>query len=404
MLGLQAYGGTAFSQITKLEYSTYQNPANSNPIVTIALQLNFDHNLTDADNSWQGRLVFEPYYTFGTPALGSWQTWDALAGKWWASKAPFNATCSQASPCTWAQVLGTWPNAGIHATLPGVLLKAGGGWSGGFDGNVDALTVGVSSNDTTYDFEPGLGPCNISVNVPNTTITLVADCQTNHTLLVPDGWTLDGDGYTITAVDLAGDHFRGAVVKNGGSTAYVKNLTVTTSGLANACDGAGPPDERLRGILFDGAGGSITNNTVTGINQGASGCQEGNAIEVRNAPFDNTGANLTVTISGNQVTNYQKNGITANGSVAATITNNTVTGAGSINYIAQNGIQVGFGATAIVKGNTLSMNNYTPDSYVACGLLLYQADGVKASKNTFSANERDQCNFGKGGGSFNPNP
>lgn len=46
---------------------------------------------------------------------------------------------------------------------------------------------------------------------------------------------------------------------------------------------------RLRGILFDGAAGSITHNTVTNINQGASGCQEGNGIEVRNGPFDNTG-------------------------------------------------------------------------------------------------------------------
>jgi hypothetical protein len=403
MLGLQAYGETPFSQITKLEYSTYQNPTNSNQIVAIALQLNVDSDLTDGDTSWQGRLVFEPYYTYGTPTLGSWQTWDALAGKWWASKAPFNTMCSQAAPCTWTQVKTYWPNGGIHTSFPGVLLKAGGGWSGGFDGNVDALTIGVSGNDTTYDFEAALGPCNVSVDVPNMTITLLADCVTNHTLLVPDGWTLDGYGKTLTAVDPAGNHFLGAVVKNGGSTADVQNLTVTTSGLANVCDGAEPLDNRLRGILFDGASGRITNNTVIGINQGASGCQEGNAIEVRNAPFDKTGTDLDVIISSNLVTNYQKNGITANGSVAATITNNTVTGAGPIDYIAQNGIQVGFGATAIVKGNTVSMNNYTPASYVACGLLLYQADGVRASKNTFFANERDQCNYGKGGGNFNPN-
>jgi Right handed beta helix region len=233
------------------------------------------------------------------------------------------------------------------------------------------------------------------------TETLDGSCWTDQTILVPNDFTLDGAGFTITAVDPAGGHFLGAVIMNGGAVANVKNLGVTASGLTDVCDDG---VDRLRGILFDGATGSITNNIVTHINQGASGCQEGNGIEVRNAPFDNTGPDLFVTISGNTVSDYQKNGITANGSVAATITGNTVTGAGPIDYIAQNGIQIGFGGTANVVNNTVSGNYYTPVSYVACGILYYLADGVKASKNTLFANERDVCNFGKGGGSFNPNP
>jgi len=82
------------------------------------------------------------------------------------------------------------------------------------------------------------------------------------------------------------------------------------------------------------------------------------------------------------------------------------TGSGPVGVplAAQNGIQVGFGATASVRGNTVSGNDYTPKSFVACGLLLFEADGVRASANTYSANERDVCNFGKGGGQFNPNP
>jgi len=104
------------------------------------------------------------------------------------------------------------------------------------------------------------------------------------------------------------------------------------------------------------------------------------------------------------VSNYQKNGITANGSVAATISGNVITGDGPIAYIAQNGIQVGFGATATVKSNTVSGNNYTPASDTACGILLFEADGVKSSSNTLFANERDNCNYGKGGGSFKPTP
>jgi hypothetical protein len=227
--------------------------------------------------------------------------------------------------------------------------------------------------------------------------TLDANCATSTSIVVPNGETLDGAGYTITAVDPVGGHFLGAVVTNGGAVANVRNVTITASGLANVCDGGG---DRLRGILFDGAGGSITGNTVTGVRQGPSGCQEGNGIEVRNAPFDNTGTDVAVTISGNTVSNYQKNGITTNGSVAATILNNVVVGDGAVNFIAQNGIQVGFGATAIVKGNTVSGNNYTGVD-VSCGVLLFEADGVKASSNTLFGNERDNCNFGKGGGKFN---
>ena len=192
---------------------------------------------------------------------------------------------------------------------------------------------------------------------------------------------------------------------NGGTTASVIDLNVTASGLANVCDGG---NGRLRGILFDGASGSITGNTVTGVRQGLSGCQEGNAIEVRNGPFAGetgsvtVGPDVNVTISGNTVRNYQKNGITVNGSVVANVLTNVITGDGPITYIAQNGIQIGFGGTATVRSNTVSGNNYTPTTDTACGLLLYRADGVKASANSISSNEVNQCNFGKGGGNVKP--
>jgi hypothetical protein len=246
----------------------------------------------------------------------------------------------------------------------------------------------------------GIGaPCVFTSS--GTTMALQGDCVTDHTILVPDGFTLDGNGYTITAVDPAGGHFLGAVVKNAGSTAHVLNLTVTTSGLADACDAG---NDGLRGILFDGAAGSIINNQMLDINQGASGCQEGNGIEARNVPLDTSGPDVVVTITGNTVMNYQKTGILVNGSVAATVSDNTITGVGPINYIAQNGIQVSRGGTGELRDNTISGNDYTPQSYVSCGVLYYQADGVRASRNTMFDNERDLCNFGKGGGTFNPNP
>ena len=225
-----------------------------------------------------------------------------------------------------------------------------------------------------------------------TTMTLQGDCQTDRTVLVPDGFTLDGNHHTITAVDPSVGHFLGAVVKNEATTSpiTVKNLRVTTAGLTNVCDDG---VDRLRGIMFDGVGGTIAGNTVLHINQGASGCQEGNAIEVRNAPFDTTGPDVTVTISRNVTTDYQKTGIVTNGSVLAKITGNTVTGVGPVDYIAQNGIQVGFGGSAAVTGNTVSGNDYTPTGEEACGILLYQEGAVSSSRNTLFANEEDTCDY-----------
>jgi hypothetical protein len=236
-----------------------------------------------------------------------------------------------------------------------------------------------------------------------TTLNLTGDCTTDSTIFVPNGITLNGNGFTITALDPAGGHFLGAIVKNAGASANVTNLKLNTSALADVCDGG---NDRLRGIMLEGASGSITNNLVQNIKQGtASGCQEGNGIEVRNAPFDNTGVDVIVTVSGNTVLAYQKTGILVNGSVGATITGNTTVGAGPVNYIAQNGIQIGFGATAEIRGNSVSGNDYTPKDTSSCGILYFQADGVRASQNMMRNNEYNICNFGeKGGGNYNPNP
>ena len=47
-------------------------------------------------------------------------------------------------------------------------------------------------------------------------------------------------------------------------------------------------------------------------------------IDVRNAPFDKTGTDRSVLVTGNVVTDYQKTGIIASGSVAVTMKSNTV--------------------------------------------------------------------------------
>jgi hypothetical protein len=155
-LGAAIRQGTRLDHITKLTYSTYE--ASAVGPLAVSLQFPIDFDLTDTNTTYQGRMVYEPYNN-GTVVLNLWQSWDAIdggLGRWWFTKAPGNVTCGQATPCTWAQILHTYPNIGIHNTLGGVVLKAGSGWVS-FNGNTDKLTLGVlGAEDTTYDFE--LGP------------------------------------------------------------------------------------------------------------------------------------------------------------------------------------------------------------------------------------------------------
>jgi hypothetical protein len=420
-----AHAGTKLSALTTLTYWTYVSNNMGCQAAYLILNIDQDNNGTTDD-----LLFFEPCYQDGTyatvgsdtiatqpaVALNTWQQWDALNGGWWS----LNDGTFGPPLHSLAGYEAFYPDATIVNSVSGNggLRIAAGGGAGAWDnfvGNADDLTIGVSGADTTYDFEPDtFGSCLALIDSATKTITLLSDCTTDHTLHVPNGWTLDGNGHTITAVDPSGGHFVGAVIQGdaGASSDTVKNLHVTTSALADVCDA---DTARLRGILFDGVGGTIAGNTVDHLKQGTtSGCQEGNAIEVRNPPFDKTGKTVAVTISNNIVSDYQKTGILVNGSVAATIqSNNSVKGQGPITWIAQNGIQIGFGATAKISGNSIRDNYYTPPKVQACGVLIDKAGGVGGAtktglsyvknENTFSGNEVDICNFGKGGG-FSPNP
>ena len=224
------------------------------------------------------------------------------------------------------------------------------------------------------------------------TMTLNGDCITTTNIIVPNGFTLDGAGHTITAMDPVLNHFKGGVIQNGGATANVTNVTITASFLADVCDSG---VDRLRGILFDGASGSISDVHVVNVNQGAATtCDEGNGIEVRN--FGASLSTCRVRIDGSTVTGYQKGGIVANGDVDATVTDNRVDGLGPSNLIARNGIQLGFGATGMVKRNQVSGNEYSgPEAFSAAGVLLVAGPGFGSAysvgsqidQNTISEND-----------------
>ncbi len=120
-----------------------------------------DADLSSPTAVYEGRLVFSPGLLPGAVVPGVWQTWDAYTQKaWYATRPPINATCTQATPCTLADILAAYPNAGVIAQLfAGTLgFKLGNNGATGTV-SVDKLVLvreGPPATLTawTYDFEP----------------------------------------------------------------------------------------------------------------------------------------------------------------------------------------------------------------------------------------------------------
>ncbi|RKH67480.1 right-handed parallel beta-helix repeat-containing protein [Corallococcus llansteffanensis] len=205
-------------------------------------------------------------------------------------------------------------------------------------------------------------------------VSLSADCVTQGPVFVPDGFTFDGAGHTLTAVEdaAAGEHFQGAVLRNRGPVASVRGVTVTARSLLDVCDAGAL---RLRGILLEGATGAIEDSVVEALHQAGnlSGCQEGFAIEVRN---DAAGAaQVTVGLRRNRVTGYQKAGLLVAGRVDVAAEDNVVEGGGPVGHIARVGIQLAYGVLGRVVDNEVTGNAYTPATDAATGILVVGGAG-----------------------------
>jgi hypothetical protein len=214
------------------------------------------------------------------------------------------------------------------------------------------------------------------------TWTLAADCATDASIVLPDGVTLDGAHHTIVAVDPADGLFRGGVIVAGGASAGVLNTVITALMLADVCQAQ---HERLRAIYFNGASGLIQGNTILNVHKRGSSCQEGNAIEVRNA--DLAGATTTVEILTNVIEGFQKTGVVASGNADVTLRGNSIGASAGQRWLVANGIQVGAGARAVIESNTIAGNSSNNNDAAATAVLLVStAPGTVVRGNVIVGN------------------
>ena len=219
---------------------------------------------------------------------------------------------------------------------------------------------------------------------------------------VTTDFTQDGFALTAAVVDPVG-------ALGGTIDATGCNIGVYFDASTGSVNGATVENANYYGVLVsDGADADVLNSTITHIHNQPTldGSQHGVGIAYRVNPF--TGLAASGTAAGNTVTDYQKDGILANGGgVSATITGNTVTGIGPTRVIAQNGIQVSRGATGTVTGNSINGNIYTQNpacapagvgscvGVVATGILFFEAGGSTSVGDLASSNHafQNQANF-----------
>jgi hypothetical protein len=167
-------------------------------------------------------------------------------------------------------------------------------------------------------------------------------------------------------------------------TVNLTNLTV--DGSNNQLSSCSAPT--LVGVYYLHASGTLQGlnlrNQLLGSTDRACNSGLGSYLE-------GTSANA-ITFKNSTVSNYQKNGITANGDGSGTgpvinFTGNTVVGQGPAAGIAQNGIQIGYGASGKITVNLLldSVSSGTSSSSVAAtGILLNASNGVTVFNDKIS--------------------
>lgn len=177
----------------------------------------------------------------------------------------------------------------------------------------------------------------------------------------------------------------------------IRNLIVDGADLfADGCNGG---DDRIAGIRYNDSSGMIRDNVVRRVRHtpgnGSEGCQEGLAIWITSS----AAGSYEVGIRDNTVIEFQKGGITVNGSDinVAIQGNNMVFGEGGTPIIAQNGIQLSRGATGVIKRNDVGNVLFTGADWAATGILLFEVNGVKVQENVVTNSQLGVAIAGFGG-------
>jgi hypothetical protein len=161
-LGTYQFANTRLSQITTLQYSTYQPSTNPGTDVVVGI-LQFGIDFFGDNFPLQGRLVYDPTQNGESVAQDTWQTWDAINGgsaQWfyfggigiWPDTG--DPGIPDTDPMTWAQIVAKYPEARINFNDPVLAIEITGNPEGPFTEAINAVTFGTTSGATRFVFGP----------------------------------------------------------------------------------------------------------------------------------------------------------------------------------------------------------------------------------------------------------
>lgn len=228
-------------------------------------------------------------------------------------------------------------SGGTHIVAPGMGIQFA--IDGAAAGDAINVAVGhfeeqlyITKNDLVIT---GAGAGMTYVDSPPTLTLFYATSQNNYPIVFVDGCTgLDMSGFTVDGL------------------------------------GRGNANYRFQGVGFWNAGGALSDMHVANITDtpfsGAQHCVGVYAYNVTGGPY-------AIAMTDVLVDGYQKGGVALSGmGLDVDLTRVTTVGAGSTTVTAQNGLQVSYGATGDITDCVVSANHFSPATWWASGVLLYE--------------------------------
>ena len=315
-------------------------------------------------------------------------------GNWWNGSAPtlngfngYNDTVSVSS-------VSSSPFNGL--VLPTSCQRYVYNEGSGANAIAKAITAASASAGSTVCVGPGVYPEQLAIHEP---ITL-SGYGVSQTVIAPTSVSVVTEDYD-TGISSAPILWVNTSASGLTTPTTVEELTIDGGPASNTTT------NDFFGIYVQSSNAAISNVVVKSIIGQFLGYQGYDAIFANNgalgAPHHVT--QMTVVVFDSTVVGYGKNGITCNDPGATCIIQgNAVQGLGPLpgapSQTAENGIQLGFGATGKVAGNTVTGNVFTglagcpntEDYFTACavasGVLLYDAHGpIPVSGNTVIQND-----------------
>ncbi len=239
-------------------------------------------------------------------------------------------------------------------------------------------TIAYALTEATADSTIDVGPGSYAEQlVINTSVSIVGS---GGTVVV------DPSSLPTSDTDTDSSNAQYAIVDiTSGADVTLKNLVINGANAKSQFTGCGPD---FVGVYYHDSSGVMKNDTVQNVELPTAdfGCQGGLGVYVAS----DSGDTSTVTMTGDSVYAYDKNGITCDDvGTTCTVQSTDVTGIGSTPLIAQNGIQGVDTASLSLTSDIVRDNSYSGGGLgnQATGFLIFDVGALSASSNTVEDND-----------------